>query len=286
VYSKRLKSIFTHIHIYSVLNKENTQETGVFENANIRFNYCFWGNKGMPMVFFAGFSERTTIYQGLLAALPTNVSLLVVETPLLYCRNMDSGLETGLIELLSILGLGKEIFLGGFSFGNWVATSLIQSKKLTVRAWILVSPSTPYNYRAFQLINNSYFLKTICSLLLKSKWTKKLLTQIAPIFVKSRVKRAFIIHLLQSESLLINYLYSSAPKYALRTQFIYAKSLKIPVLFLASINDPISSSEKTIDIGNAYSENARVFYIKSKTHTAFDKEFIKEIYSFLSGIYI
>ena len=286
MYSKRLKSIFTHLHIYSVLNIENTQETGVFENADIRFTYCFWCNKGMPMIFFAGFGERTAIYRSLLAALPANISLLVIETPLLYCRKEGSGLETGLMELLSRLGFGKEIFLGGFSFGNWVAASLIQSKTLTVRAWILVSPSTPFSYRAFQLVNNTYFLNTLGSLLLKSKWLKKLLTQIAPIFVKSRVKRAFIIHLLQSESLLINYLYSSAPKYALRTQFIYAKSLKIPVLFLASINDPISSSEKTIDIGNAHSENACVFYIKSKTHSAFDKEFIEEIDSFLSRICI
>ncbi len=254
----------------------------VFENTDIRFNYCYWGRKGVPFVFFTGFGEKAYSYKNLLPALPANVSLLVIETPIAFFKKDQISLENGLKDLLLRLGLEKAICLGGFSFGNWIASSLIQSKGLNIQAWVLVSPSTPFSYKAFQLLNYNKHLNALGRLIIGSKCLVKFVL----FFLKSGAKRVFIEHLLKSENLLIRYLDSYAPIYSLREQFIHANSLKIPVLLLSSINDPISSSKKTIDMGNRYSENACIFYTNNKKHSAFEKEFLKEIASFLSRICI
>ncbi len=272
-----------------ILSKEDSAIVNIFENSGLRLNYWYCGKGGIPVVFFTGFGQLAHTYKKLLPALPHKYCLLVIETPILFYSRDPSCLANSLYDLLLKLELGNQLYLGGFSFGNWVAAGLIKSKLLTVKGWVLISPANPFNFKMLQLLNNYSYLNKIALKLMSSRLAKQLAIKLVSAFVKSRTKKAFILGLLRGDRagvLMHNYLTFCPPKGKLNELFKPAKNLKIPVLILASTNDPISSSNETIKIAQHCIEDVIVQFANNQNHNPFDEEFIKQIDSFLARLSI
>lgn len=259
----------------------------VFENEEIRLNYWYIGKHANVLVFFTGLGQHAIDYKKFANSLPQNLSLLVIETPIVFYSQSNIGFAKAIAELLKQLNLSNQINLGGFSFGNWMSFALIEANLLNIKSLMIIAPPAPINYFLFQLLNQNKVIQTLVHKIIENKKLRYRLYQSCRLFLYSRQKKAFLSKLLRpnaNQQLIVNYLHAASPFNSLSFHFKRIGKLGIPTLLLASEKDPISATHKTIKIAQKQIINAQIKYTKKQIHSALNEEFLKEFGSFLGAV--
>ena len=284
--SKSLKSIFTQTRFLPNLNSTNSFYSAIFENQSICFQYAVSGKGDKPFLFFTGFGENPLIYNRFLKHLPSDYFLIVVKCPIEF-KNNAAELEEAIIELLQLHKLPLNICIGGFSFGNWVALSLLFSKKITIKAVVALAAPSSLNYRFYQILNQNKALNFIAKQFVKSSFLNFLLKAMATIFMYLKIVQ--FPHFIMSKKFnfrqdLFYYLNSPFSKESLSSILIQTNSLAIPFLALKSNQDPVTRSDSFYNQAQKHIQNLVLKSVDSNQHSAFIEEFMKEFGSFLAAV--
>jgi len=280
------KKYFYTTKISLDLNSINSLSSGVFENHRTRLQYAVFGKGNKPFLFFTGFGENPLIYKRFIKHLPSDLFLIVVKSPIEF-KNNSMELEEAVIDLLLYYKLPLEIRIGGFSFGNWIAMSLLCSKKISIRACIVISAPSVNNYRLFQILNRNKSLNFLIKGMLKSDLLFTHLVGFVNRFSIPKFKEKQLHAMVKKTDFRSNinhYLNTPCIDKPLHSILIQANNLAIPFLLLKSSHDPVTPSNSFYKLAHKHVKKLVLSLINSKQHSAFIKEFMEELGAFLAGV--
>jgi pimeloyl-ACP methyl ester carboxylesterase len=280
------KKYFYTTKISLDLNSINSLSSGVFENHRTRLQYAVFGKGNKPFLFFTGFGENPLIYKRFIKHLPSDLFLIVVKSPIEF-KNNSMELEEAVMDLLLYYKLPLEIRIGGFSFGNWIAMSLLCSKKISIRACIVISAPSVNNYRLFQILNRNKSLNFLIKGMLKSDLLFAHLAGFVNRFSIPKFKEKQLHAMVKKSDFKSNinhYLNTPCIDKTLHSILIQANNLAIPFLLLKSSHDPVTPSNSFYKLAHKHVKKLVLSLINSKQHSAFIKEFMEELGAFLAGV--
>jgi len=280
------KKYFYTTKISLDLNSINSLSSGVFENHRTRLQYAVFGKGNKPFLFFTGFGENPLIFKRFIKHLPSDLFLIVVKSPIEF-KNNSMELEEAVIDLLLYYKLPLEIRIGGFSFGNWIAMSLLCSKKISIRACIVISAPSVNNYRLFQILNRNKSINFLIKGMLKSDLLFTHLARFVNRFSIPKFKEKQLHAMVKKTDFRSNinhYLNTPCIDKPLHSILIQANNLAIPFLLLKSSHDPVTPSNSFYKLAHKHVKKLVLSLINSKQHSAFIKEFMEELGAFLAGV--
>jgi pimeloyl-ACP methyl ester carboxylesterase len=263
------------------LNTSNAFCSAVFENQFIRFQYAVSGSGLKPFLFFTGFAENPIHYKRFLKYLPADYFLIVVKTPIAF-KLPACELELAIVELLKHHNLPLNICLGGFSFGNWVATSLLFAKKINIRACVFVAAPSTFNFQLYQALNQHKWLNFVSKKLVNSGFIYHTFTRFTGLFMNVRINS--MLKKLDFKADLNCYLNTPVTSHSLPAILIRANNLAIPCLLLKSNQDPITPSDSFYLLAQKHIQKVEIIRVNSKQHSAFVEELMKILSAFLADL--
>jgi|GEM_PF-5060517 len=280
------KKYFYTTKISLDLNSINSLRSAVFENHSTRLQYAFFGKGNKPFMFFTGFGENPLIYKRFIKHLPSDYFLIVVKSPIEF-KNNSMELEEAMIDLLLHYKLPLEIRIGGFSFGNWIALSLLCSKKISIKACVVISAPSINNYHLYQILNRNKSLNFLIKGMLKSDLLFAHVAGFVNRFSIPKFKEKQLHAMVKKSDFISNinhYLNTPCIDKPLHSILIQANNLAIPFLLLKSSHDPVTPSNSFYKLAHKHVKKLVLSLIHSKQHSAFIKEFMEELGAFLAGV--
>ncbi len=268
----------------------------IFRGKQIQLGYYFFEAGENLLVLFPGYGQSARHFVYFNQNLKSNYSILGInhlEHGDSFAFKKDEPLEINdfnatLSDLINFLGFkNRNIVMGAFSFGNWLAAAAIQSQSIPVKAWIVMSAPPERFSRLFAfstgtILGNMIFrfytkenigLQKILKFIKNAKILSEEKIRVASLQVKDPSK---------SERLYNNWQVMRCFIPNWRNSIKLAQTKQIEILFIAGKHDNVTPMKGLLKIFQA--EKSSRILVFDGGHTFMHEDIIKGIGNLLNEI--